>query len=134
MRLPKLNRFAMFGLALSAALTGMSCEARTPAPSEAAADPRLGAVGLSTDEACELLIDRALEDLFGAWANRYNEVVWCNRTQDDEITVTITPANDQPRGGGEELIEQQARTAIESLVARKEWQRRYTKVTVQYLP
>lgn len=91
---------------------------------------------LSTDEACELLVDHALRSTFGAWKARYHYVVWCNRSNPpNEIVVTITPANGQEDMRQDpELMKKQAEAAIDTLLTQKHWQERYSRVRLQFVP
>jgi hypothetical protein len=91
---------------------------------------------LSADEACELLIDHAIQDSIGLWAIRYSVIVWC---KGGEITATVATANNQqtlPRGvtDAPEEIRSIARKAIDRVLERRNWTTRYPKVTVQFFP
>jgi hypothetical protein len=92
-------------------------------------------VALTTDEACELLIHRGIEDAIGAWAVRYQTMVWCNRDGGHQIAVTITPANGQEgRRTDPEMTRKMAESVIAGILERKGWKSRYSRVTVQFTP
>lgn len=91
---------------------------------------------LSADEACELLIDHAIQDSIGLWAIRHSVIVWC---KDGQITATIATANNQqtlPLGvtDAPKEIESIARKAIDRVLERRNWTTRYPKISVQYFP
>jgi hypothetical protein len=89
---------------------------------------------LTTDEACELLVAHGLQEEFGAWATRYQFTVWCNRDDQRDITITITPANNQPSATDVPLMDRRARSRVEALLQKKKWKERYTRVTIQVSP
>jgi hypothetical protein len=89
---------------------------------------------LTTDEACELLVGKDLHELFDGWGQRLQIVVWCNRSEQEDIAVTIRPANRQIGVLDVALVQSQAENSIAGLLKRKHWEARYRRTVVQVLP
>jgi hypothetical protein len=91
---------------------------------------------LSADEACELLIDRSIQDAIGLWSMRYSVIVSC---KDGEISALIATAHSQqtvPRGvtDAPQEMKKIASAAIGRVLERRNWTTRYPKISVQYFP